>query len=110
MKRNFYTLFLKTCNLIFTFLITMLGFTTILTSLSCIKHPEYGSPPIEYKFIIKGDIRSEDSNAVIPNIKVTVGNSNSVSDSNGKYKVQLFQSQTDQTFLVHFTDVDGSKL
>jgi putative lipoprotein (rSAM/lipoprotein system) len=103
--------FFSTFNVLISFLVSVLGFASCS---DIIDTPvEYGSPSA--KFIIKGTVRSNETNAPISNISITVTNTRMypqpvtvTSDSQGKYVINnLYDYPTDNTYIVQFKDTDG---
>jgi putative lipoprotein (rSAM/lipoprotein system) len=101
MKRNRKTI-LRISNSIISALLCLLGFNT---ACDIYGKYEYGSPNAD--FIIKGTIKSFETNQPIPQIKVKAGWDSVYSDASGKYEVVYNDFPESQDFLILFTDVDG---
>ena len=67
---------------------------------------EYGTP--EGKFIVEGSVRSEETQAPIEHIRVIMGRDTAYSDASGHYEVSDINFPTSQSYLVSFSDVDGT--
>ncbi|OFX28478.1 MAG: hypothetical protein A2X08_07780 [Bacteroidetes bacterium GWA2_32_17] len=97
---SFYSLFISA-------ILYLLGYST-----SCTK--EYGSPQPMYgvfatKYIVNGTITTDDSlNQPIQNIKVTMLNNVSTSNSTGNYHAESQEFSQNNTYPLKFEDVDGT--
>lgn len=97
---SFYSLFISA-------VLYILGYST-----SCTK--EYGTPIPMYgvqgtKYIVNGIVKSDDSlNQIIPDIKVTMLNNVTTSDSTGNYHAESQEFSQNNTYPLKFEDVDGT--
>lgn len=102
-------LFVKTYNKVLVVLLGFLGFVA-----GCIR-TEYGSPVDEYccdpfaDFILSGYVKSNETNQPIENIKITMDNVSTFSDSVGYYSLLTQGDPVNQNFDVKFEDVDGAE-
>jgi putative lipoprotein (rSAM/lipoprotein system) len=74
---------------------------------------EYGPPVAEYgapiaKFIVYGKIESDSTADKIQNIRVDLLSDTTFSDIEGNYNIQAEAYPQDQTFNIHFCDIDDS--
>jgi len=100
--------FLKKHNRLISFLLSILGFSAVCVLNGC----AYGTP-VEYgvpnaSFIVKGTVKSENNSALIPHIRVVMGNDSTYTDSSGNYQVENNGFPQDQSYLLKFKDIDGS--
>lgn len=102
--------FLIKINSILGILVSFLGFTTACNGGG---YCEYGMPNADFK--INGNIKSENTSAIIPNIKVTMQDtsgyySTSVnSNESGNYEIQINDFPTDNAYLLTFEDIDSTE-
>lgn len=102
--------FLSGYNVIITALMALLGFATSCEPLG---GTEYGVP--HARFIVKGKIVSAQGNTPVPDVTIRMQQDTNTrycdsanSDSNGNYLVDMQGFPTSQTYLIKFTDTDGS--
>ncbi len=98
----------KNYNKLLRVLLTLLGFGTVC-SLGCCM---YGSPEVEYgtphaTFRVNGNVKSEASSEVLPNIRVVMGNDTAYTDGAGNYQVSNEEFPHNQAFMLEFEDVNG---
>jgi putative lipoprotein (rSAM/lipoprotein system) len=98
---------LRSSNRVLSFLLFVLGFSAACSEVAC----EYGAP-VEYgaphaTFIVKGHVKSSQSEDPIPAIRIIMGYDTSYTDQNGNYQAENNAFPTDQSFLLEFSDVDG---
>lgn len=101
--------FLLNWNRLLRMMMTILGFSTAASLSSCkdeTQRAEYGTPSA--KFIVNGQVKSEQDNAAIANIQVTMQGDTTFTDAQGKYEVDVIEFPTDQEFLIKFEDIDGT--
>lgn len=101
--------FFKKYNGLISLCLVLLGFSTACEQGA----DEYGTPSVEYgvphaTFIVKGNVKSENSSSMIPNIRVVMGYDTTFTNESGNYQVENTSFPDDQLFLVEFKDVDGS--
>ncbi len=101
---------LKCSNKIIGFILLLLGFSMACSEVAC----EYGSPIVEYgtphaTFIVKGKVRSNATEQVIPSIRVVINYDTVYTNENGDYEVRTNAFPTDQSFLVEFDDIDETQ-
>ncbi len=65
-----------------------------------------GSPYAKFK--IKGNVKSDSTNANIAAIKVLSPKDSTMTDSSGNYQLEIESYPAGQTFMVHFVDADGN--
>ena len=96
-------------------LMSVLGFSVAANLSSCEDgggRAEYGTPSA--KFIINGQVKSEQTTAAIPNIRVVMSGDSefladtSFTDANGKYSLDITNFPANQSFVVKFEDIDGT--
>ena len=99
------TKLLKSTNVILSFLLSMLGFSTGCDE---IIHPraEYGTPYAD--FIINGTVKASDTNEAIPDIKVKADWDSTYTNAEGKYEIVIRSFPQDQDIEIHFIDPDGN--
>ena len=93
--------YLRFYNAIIVALLACLGF-------SCSNDPvdEYGTPSA--KFIVNGNVSSEESNEPVRNIRVVMQNDTAYTDQEGNYQVaDNWGFPADQTYIIKFTDIDN---
>ena len=101
--------FLLNWNRLLRIMMSILGFSTAAGLSSCDGgggQVEYGSPSA--KFIVNGQVKSEQDATAIPNIQVTMEGDTVLTDENGNYEVNVTTFPTDQDFLIKFEDIDGT--
>jgi putative lipoprotein (rSAM/lipoprotein system) len=96
------TKLLKAYKNILTAFLALLGFSMINNGCKV----EYGTE--EAAFQLKGTIQSEDSNVVIPYIRVTLNNDSTFTNTEGFYKLIKTVKPASQTFSLEFKDIDGA--
>lgn len=100
--------FLRKYNGLIGLLLALLGFST-----ACERGAdEYGTPPVEYgvphaTFIVKGNVKAENTSSTISNIRVVTNQDTVYTDESGNYQVENTDFPSDQTFTLEFKDVDG---
>lgn len=109
MKKALKTSFFKRSNTLIGFLLSILGFGAACGLNSC----EYGTPVVEYgtpfaTFRVKGNVKSELTSHVIPNIRLVMGHDTSFTDESGNYQISNTDFPDNQTFLVKIQDIDGT--
>ena len=93
--------YLKFYNAVIIAFLALLGF-------SCSNDPvdEYGTPSA--KFIVNGNVLSEESNEPVRNIRVVMQNDTAYTDQEGNYQVaDNWGFPTDQTYIIKFSDIDN---
>ncbi len=99
---------LKKSNSLISYLLTILGFGAVCTFNGCM----YGDPIVEYgtpvaTFKVNGNVKSETTSNVIPNIRVVMGYDTTITDESGNYQISNEEFPANQTFLLKFKDIDG---
>ena len=65
----------------------------------------HGTPVATFK--VNGDVKSESTSNVIPNIRVVMGYDTTYTDESGNYQISNEEFPENQTFLLEFKDIDG---
>lgn len=99
---------LKKSNSLISYLLTILGFGAVCTFNGCM----YGDPVVEYgtpvaTFKVNGNVKSELTSNVIPNIRVVMGYDTTYTDEAGNYQISNEEFPENQSFLLEFNDIDG---
>lgn len=97
------TIILKRSNALISALLCLLGFNT---ACDINGRYEYGTPNAD--FVVKGTVKSLETNQPVPQIKVKAGSDSAYSDASGKYEVVYKSFPQSQDVLVQFTDADGT--
>jgi putative lipoprotein (rSAM/lipoprotein system) len=102
--------FLKASNQLLAICISLLGFSMFSMISGCIKPmPEYGVPPnYNYRYNVKGVVKSKDSNIAIPMIWVAMGNGN-YTDTNGYFVVNKYTEYLEDSIRILFIDLDKAE-
>ena len=95
--------FIPTINKIILAFLALLGFSC---SLDPNPRCEYGMPSADFKAL--GSIIDESTLDKLSNIQVAMQGDTIYSDENGNYEIRTDNFSESQTFLISFTDVDGS--
>ena len=97
------TTFFKSTNVIISFLLFVLGFSTSCDLIGI--RAEYGSPHAD--FIINGSVKASETNQAIPNIKVKASWDSVYTDQSGNYEINIQSFPEDQDIQLLFIDTDG---
>ncbi|MBN2892694.1 MAG: radical SAM-associated putative lipoprotein [Bacteroidales bacterium] len=99
--KNFKRIFLGKINKSLLAFIGILGFTA-----GCFPKMEYGSPSAD--FILKGDVKSANTEQPIKNIQVVMNYDTTQTDENGNFTLSFKDFPQEHDVTVYFNDVDSS--
>lgn len=99
------TRLIKSYNRFLAFLISILGFSSLYSIISCdnTSTVEYGNPYAKFK--VKGYVTNS-SETPVKGIRITMETDTAFTNDSGKFQIETTSFPQEQAFLLNFTDID----